>query len=328
MKYRLLGQTGISLSEIGFGTWGLGGDSYGPTDDQTSIAALHRAIEKGINFFDTSDLYGNGHSEVVLGRALAGRRDQVVISSKVGLLPHTGFFMPTNFSAGHIQKGLEASLLRLGTDYIDLYHLHSPSLSDLQDIPEIMQTLRDLQAAGKIRAFGLSARSPGDALSAIKDFKLNFSFIQINYNMIDQRAAENGLFALAQKCGVGIIARTPLCFGYLTGKLTASQIFGPGDHRANWPFDQLRLWANAPGLFNDLFGADKGRTATQLALRFCLEEPAVTTVIPGMLTPAEVDENSSASDLPPLSGSDLSEISTIYRSHTFFDQTSKQRGKQ
>jgi aryl-alcohol dehydrogenase-like predicted oxidoreductase len=326
MKHRALGSTGITVSEIGFGTWGLGGDAYGPADDAVSIAAIHHAMDRGINFFDTSDLYGAGHSESVLGEALTGRRDRAVISTKVGLLPHSGFLMPTNFSAAHIRNGLDESLRRLRTDYVDLYHLHSPELSQLREAPEIVDTLHYLQTAGKIRAFGLSARSPADALAALQDYR--FAFVQANYNLIDQRCADDGLFAFAKQTQIGIIARTPLCFGYLTGKLSGDDPFIGRDHRANWPVDQLRRWAGAPDLFNQLFGGSTGRSATQLALRFCLEEPTVSSVIPGMMNIHEVDENVSASALPPLGAAELYDIRMIYCGNSFFDRTAKQKGKQ
>ena len=326
MKRRTLGRTGIALSEIGFGTWGLGGDAYGPTDDAQSRATVRLAIERGINFFDTSDVYGNGHSETVLGEAVKGIREQVVIATKVGLLPHTGFFMPTNFNAEHITSALEGSLRRLQTDYVDLYQLHSPELSELRDAPEIVETLAALQGSGKIRAFGLSSRSPADALAALKLFE--FPFVQVNYNLIDHRAVDDGVFAFAREHDIGIIARTPLCFGYLTGTLSADHQFAGRDHRANWPVDQLRRWAAAPGLFNHLFGSERGRTAAQLALQFCLSQTAVTTVIPGMLNQAEVEENAAAAALAPLTSSELDEIEAIYRGNEFYDRTAKQRGRQ
>ncbi len=324
MKYRALGRTGIMLSEIGFGTWGLGGDAYGPADDAVSKATIRLAVERGITYFDTSDVYGGGHSETVLGEALEGIRDRAVIGTKVGLLPHTGFVMPTNFAADHIRAGVEASLRRLRTDYIDLYQLHSPELHELT--PEVVDTLRALQTSGKIRAFGISSRSPADALAALRQF--DFAFAQVNYNLIDHRAADDGAFAFALEQGVGIIARTPLCFGYLTGRLSAEYQFVGRDHRANWPADQLRRWAAAPGLFNHLFGGATGRTAAQLALRFCLMQEAVTTVIPGMMNEEEVEEDVAASGLPPLTPAELDEIGAIYRDNVFFDRTAKQRGRQ
>ena len=320
MKYRTLGTTRLTVSEIGFGTWGLGGNSYGPVDDAVSIAALRCAHEAGITFYDTSDLYGNGHSEEVLGEALQAVRQEIVICSKVGLLPHTGFDMPCDFSAEHIREGLEASLRRLRTDYVDLYLLHSPTLEVLRRDERIVATLRELKSTGKIRSYGISARSPEDAHAAISEF--DFSAAQVNFNLIDQRAVDNGLFARARDKGVGIIARTPLCFGYLTGKLTGTEEFTGMDHRNNWPADQLQRWAAAPDLFTYL-NDGKARTPAQLALRFCLDHEGVSTVIPGMMNPFEVQENVRASELVSLDEDELERIRLIYRSKTFYDKSIK-----
>src|SRR5688572_1441437 len=148
MRTRQLGRTGLTVSEIGFGTWGLGGDSYGPVDDATSREALMLAFDRGVTFYDTSDFYGAGRSEAVLGEAFRGRRDRIVIATKVGMLPHTGFDMPQDFSGPAIERGLEASLRRLQTDYVDLYLLHSPPL-DLPNWDEILETLERLRTTGK-----------------------------------------------------------------------------------------------------------------------------------------------------------------------------------
>lgn len=129
MRYRRLGRSGLLVSEVGFGTWGLGGTSYGPVDDEESRRALELAFDRGVTFYDTSDLYGDGHSEEVLGQVFADRRGQVQIATKVGTLPHSGFYMPQDFSAARIVAGVEASLRRLRTDYLDLYQLHSPQMA-------------------------------------------------------------------------------------------------------------------------------------------------------------------------------------------------------
>lgn len=320
MRYRALGRTGLTVSEIGFGTWGLGGTSYGPVDDQVSQRALDRAFACGVTFYDTSDLYGDGHSEEVLGRAFAARRSSVIIATKVGLLPHAGFRMPTDFSAARIRSGLEASLRRLATDYVDLYQLHSPEL-DLPNWDEILDTLTRLQTEGRIRAYGLSARSPGDAATAIERY--GFPAVQANFNLIDHRAVDGGLFRLCDERGVGVIARTPLCFGFLSGQLTGDETFAPGDHRANWPREQLKRWARAPAVFGPI-AVSGGRSIVQLALQWCLAPPAVSTVIPGMMTPAEVDEDCSVAGLAPLTPAEYDAIREAYRTEVFYDPGAKQ----
>lgn len=319
---RPLGRTGIEVSEIGFGTWGLGGTSYGAVDDALSRETLRCAYDAGVTFYDTSDVYGNGHSEEVLGSTLHDVRDRIVIATKVGLLPHTTFEMPCDFSDAHILASVEGSLRRLNTDYLDLYQLHSPTLEMLHR-PGLVTTLQALKQAGKIRAYGVSVRSPADGLVALQNF--SFETIQVNLNLIDQRAIENGLLDLARKKQVGVIARTPLCFGYLTGKLNGNEVYTKLDHRANWPAAQLKRWAEAPDLFS-FINAGKPRTPAQLALRFCLDHPAVSTTIPGMMKPAEVRENLVAASLASLDGEEQELIRSIYTSHSFYDPSAKSQG--
>lgn len=320
MKYRKLGSTGIEVSEIGFGTWGLGGNSYGPVDDNVSRAALRVAFDSGITFYDTSDLYGNGHSEEVLGDALHDVRDKIIIATKVGTLPHTGFYMPQDFSSEHIRCGLEASLTRLRTDYIDLYQLHSPTVEILRQNGQIFTTLQTLKEAGKIRAYGISVRSPDDGVVAIKEF--GFETIQVNFNLIDHRSIQNGLLDLAKNENRGIIVRTPLCFGYLTGKLHGNEKFEGVDHRANWPVEQLQRWAKSPDLFSFL-NQGKNRTPAQLALRFCLDHESVSTIIPGMTNCNEVRENVQTSNMSALNQEEMSQIKMIYNSNIFYDKSFK-----
>ncbi|MBI2470963.1 MAG: aldo/keto reductase [Planctomycetes bacterium] len=321
MKYRKLGSTGIEVSEIGFGTWGLGGNSYGTVDDNVSKTALRFAYDSGVTFYDTSDLYGNGHSEEVLGDALHDVRNKIIISTKVGLLPHTGFDMPCDYSPAYIRQGLDASLRRLRSDYIDIYLLHSPTIATLREDSAIVATLQALKEAGKIRSYGISARSPDDCLVSIQEF--DFKVVQVNFNMIDQRAIENGLFDMAVEKKIGVIARTPLCFGYLTGKLHGDEKFEGIDHRANWPVEQLQRWAKAPDLFSFL-NQGKNRTPTQLALRFCLDHKSASTVIPGMMNCNEVRENILASSLEALNAEEVARIKLIYEGNIFYDKTAKQ----
>jgi aryl-alcohol dehydrogenase-like predicted oxidoreductase len=315
-----LGRTGITVSEIGFGTWGLGGNSYGPVDDRVSEKTLQYALACGITFYDASDLYGNGHSEEVLGKIFKKSRDKVILATKVGTLPHSGFHMPQDFSPQHIQKGIEASLKRLQTDYIDLYQLHSPPRGLLENGDCPLETLKKLQQQGKVRTFGISVRSPDDGLIAIEKF--NFPVVQVNFNLIDHRAIENGLLKLAKRRNTGVIARTPLCFGYLTGKLTGEEKFKGLDHRLNWPKEQLGRWAQAPNLFAFL-NHGKERTPAQLALRFCLDQESISTVIPGMMNRSEVEENIQATTLGALSPQEMERIKIVYKSHIFYDPSCK-----
>ena len=317
MRYRRLGSTGLRVSEIGFGAWGIGGVAngavgYGPTDDQQSCAALRRAFELGVTFYDTADIYGFGHSEELIGAALTPVRSRIVIATKVGFLGPDG---PQDFSPRHIRDSLEASLRRLRTDYVDLYQLHNPPTDHLVKDPEILDSLSALRRQGKVRAIGVSVRSPEDALVAIR--RLGFSAVQVNFSMVDQRARANGLLALCAQEDVGVICRTPLCYGFLSGEYSPDRKFDASDHRARWPMEQLARWAEAPGLFAEAV-VRTNETPAQTALRFCLSYPSIATAIPGMLTVAQVDENIGASALGPLPDAALAAVEAVYQSHEFF----------
>ncbi|MBN1672787.1 MAG: aldo/keto reductase [Kiritimatiellae bacterium] len=318
MNYRSLGSTGIRVSEIGFGAWGIGGNvggsiAYGPTDDDTSRAALRRAFELGVTFFDTADFYGFGHSEELIGETLGGVRDQLVLATKAGLVDRDG---TQDFSPAHLRAALAGSLRRLCTDYVDVYQLHSPSLDILREGPEVLATLQALQQEGKTRTIGISLRGTADGAAAIQQF--GFACLQVNLNLLDQRPIENGLLDLCRQANVGVIARTPLSFGFLTGQYSVGDKFAESDHRRKWSTDQIARWTEGAALFAQLRDRHPGQTVTQLALRFCISHPAVSTTIPGMLNPAHVEENVAASGLGPLDEQDLAQAARLYRSHEFF----------
>jgi aryl-alcohol dehydrogenase-like predicted oxidoreductase len=318
MKYKAFGDTGFDVSEVGFGAWGIGGTqkdarAYGPTDDKVSRSALLRAFEKGVNFYDTSPLYGYGHSEELIGSTLKHVRKDIIISSKVGFVNFKG---EKNFSPGYIRNSLESSLKRLQTDYIDIFQLHDPEIALLQEDHRIIETLELLKQEGKIRIIGISTKSPEESLIAIEQF--NFKGVQVNFNLIDQRALDNGLFEKCEKLGVGIIGRTPLCFGFLTGKYSVDDNYDASDHRSLWSREQVNCWANAYKLFSKELNGQKRQTNTQIAIRFCLSHPMLSTTIPGMLTEEHVDENTKSSDLGPFPPSVLKACNQIYQNNEFF----------
>jgi aryl-alcohol dehydrogenase-like predicted oxidoreductase len=317
MKYRPLGRTGLTVSEIGFGAWGIGGrtvgtTSYGDTDDATSLAALTRALDRGITFFDTSSAYGNGHSEALIGQAFEGVRQRVVIATKAG---YESWDRPPDFSPGAIVKSAEGSLARLRSDYIDLFQLHNPP-ADVLASDDVREALGGLQKSGKIRAWGVSAKSPAEAIEAL-DVAAPAA-IQANFNMMDVRAVGSGLLDKAAACGVGFIGRTPLCFGFLTGAIQRDTRFPPGDHRLGWAREQLDNWIDGASELLSAVSAGPGAEGAQSALRFCLAFPAITTIIPGILTPAEAEENARASDRGPLSGEAVEAVLEINRRRRFF----------
>jgi aryl-alcohol dehydrogenase-like predicted oxidoreductase len=318
MKYRRLGRTGITVSEIGFGAWGIGGKtagatSYGETDDRASLDALAAALDHGITFYDTSNVYGAGHSESLIGQAFQGQRDRVVIATKAGRRDYEG---EDDYSPGALERSLDDSLKRLRTDYVDVLQLHSPPLDLLRRIDGLAASLDALQAKGKIRAFGISTRSPGDAIASIDEF--NAPVVQVNLNLVDQRAAQNGLLELAAARDVGVIARTPLCFGLLSGTVAPDTAFDPSDHRSLWPRAQIERWIEGSRIFVDAIAGRERQTKAQVALRYCLSFPGVSATIPGMLRRAEVEDNAKASEMGPLTAAELAEIARVYRSRSFF----------
>jgi aryl-alcohol dehydrogenase-like predicted oxidoreductase len=318
MRTRPLGKTGIVVSEIGFGAWGIGGWapdqlSYGATDDATSLAALDRAMEIGYSLIDTAPLYGEGHSEELIGQALRGRRDRAVIATKAGYTTYKG---AVDYSPQALERSLTESLRRLGTDYVDLLQLHSPPLTLLQQNPDILEQLERFQSRGLIRAFGLSANSPAEARSAIEQFRI--PVVQVNFNMLDLRCVSDGLFDAARQHGTALIARTPLCFGFLTGTIAADTIFSPQDHRSRWNGAQVARWVESADAVLALAGATRDADEAEIALRFVLSFSEIATIIPGILTAKEAEENAKASTLGVLAPQVIKGILDYHQHHSVF----------
>jgi aryl-alcohol dehydrogenase-like predicted oxidoreductase len=315
MKYRELGRTGWKVSEISFGAWAIGG-TWGNVDDKESLAALHRALDGGVNFFDTADVYGDGHSERLLARLRKERKDKFYIATKAGrrLDPHTA----EGYNRANLTAFVERSLKNLETDTIDLLQLHCPPISVLY-MPEVFGVLDDLVKAGKLRHYGVSVEKVEEALKAI-EFP-GVQTIQLIFNIFRQRPSEL-FFPEAQRRRVGILARVPLASGMLSGKITRESKFAKDDHRNfnrhGEAFDRGETFSGVDfetGLraVEELKAfVPAGATMAQLALRWILESPAVTCAIPGAKRPAQVAENIAASDLPPLSADAMKKIRAIY----------------
>ncbi len=307
MRKKVLGRTGLEVSEIGFGSWAIGGDghgnSYGPTDDTTSVEAIATAVELGCNFFDTADVYGYGHSEEILGRGLRqlGKLGEVLIATKVGGNFTSGQTV-MDFSPQYITSAIEDSLRRLGRDYVDLYQLHNPSRPIIND-GRVFEALDKLKAAGKIRYYGVSVHSVAEGMACLKSGKPDT--IQIVYNLSSLLQSENPaeqLFPLAHDQNVGVIAREPLANGFLTGKQRADTPYLAGDIRASWPSNYR---AHKIRLAESLrFLETPNRTLAQAVLRFVLDEPAIATTLVGIKTAAQAKENLAAAALPPLSSAE------------------------
>ncbi len=305
MKYRTLGKTGLKVSEVGFGAWAIGGNnygnSYGPTDDQVSIAAVERAFELGCNFYDTADVYGHGHSEQPLGQALKGHRNEVILATKVG-----GDFYHDpprmNFNPDYLEFASAKSCERLQTDYIDLYQLHNPPIQLLKN-GKIFEGLEKLKDSGRIRHYGVSIHDPQEGLLWMKYGKL--AAVQVVFNLLRQEA-KNQLFQAAREQNVAIIAREPLSNGFLSGKFNIDSTFPSGDIRSNFPRNYLVGLIRAAQQLRLL--ESKTRTLAQASIRFALDHKDVSTVIPGAKTPQQTEENIKASELPSLTGEELLRI--------------------
>jgi aryl-alcohol dehydrogenase-like predicted oxidoreductase len=316
MEYRTLGRTGWNISAIGFGAWGIGGDAWGNTDDQDSLAALHRAIDLGVNFIDTADVYGDGHSERLVAQVRKSRSEKLIIATKAGrrLNPHVA----AGYNRENLTGFVERSLRNLETEALDLLQLHCPP-SEVYDLPEVFGVLDDLVQQGKLRFYGVSVERVDEALRAMTH--PNVQSVQIIFNMFRLKPAEE-FFAAARKHQVGILARVPLASGLLTGKYRADSQFAQNDHR-NYnrhgeAFDQGETFSGvdyASGLqaveeLRQLVPQDT--TLAQLALRWILMFPEVTTAIPGAKTPAQAEDNVYAANLPALDATTMSSVQEIY----------------
>jgi aryl-alcohol dehydrogenase-like predicted oxidoreductase len=317
MQYRPLGRTGFDVSTISFGAWAIGG-TWGPVDDQDSMAALRAALDAGVNFFDTADVYGDGRSERLLARLKRERREPFYVATKAGrrLDPHTA----DGYTKPNLTAFVERSLRNLETDAIDLLQLHCPP-TDVYYRPEVFGALDDLVREGKIRYYGVSVERVEEALKAV-EFS-GVQSVQIIVNMFRQRPIER-FFPEALRREVGILARLPLASGLLTGKLTAASTFAADDHRSfnrrGESFDRGETFSGVDyelglSVVEDLRSlVPPGLTLAQLALRWILMFDAVTCAIPGGKNPRQVHENVAPADLPPLSIETMAAVRALYDS--------------
>lgn len=317
MKYRLLGKTGYMVSEIGFGAWAIGAD-WGKVDDANSLRALHTAAESGVNFFDTADVYGNGHSEKLIAKFLKERKGKgrIYVATKAGrrLSPH----IAKGYTGKNIEKFIDRSLKNLKTDRLDLLQLHCPPNDVFYD-PELFDYLSKLKKKGKIAHYGVSVEKVEQAIKAM-DYD-GLATVQIIFNIFRQRPKDL-FFKLAKENNVGIIVRVPLASGLLTGKYELNSKFEKSDHRnfnrEGKAFDVGETFAGvdyATGIkavkkLEKL--KPKDYSMPQFALRFILDHPEVSVTIPGGKTPEQVEGNASASDLKPISKKTHKEVESIY----------------
>jgi aryl-alcohol dehydrogenase-like predicted oxidoreductase len=316
MKYRTLGRTGWNISEISFGAWAIGG-SWGGVDDRESMAALHSALDCGVNFIDTADVYGDGRSERLIAQLRRERRDEILVATKAGRK------LPAQTVEGYTKENLtawvEASLRNLSTDSIDLLQLHCPP-TELYYRPEVFDWLDDFAKQGKIRFYGVSVERVEEALKAIN--YPNVRTVQIIFNCFRLRPAEL-LFRETLAKQVGVLARVPLASGLLTGKFKRDSQFAKDDHRNfnrhGEAFDQGETFSgvdydvalDATEEIRKILPRDMDMAT--FALRWILMSDAVSCAIPGAKRPQQVAANCAASDAPALSRETMEAVARIYR---------------
>lgn len=314
MQTRRLGKTGLYVSEIGFGGWAIGGNafgnSYGDTDDQVSKAAIQRALELGVTLFDTADIYGHGHSEALLGEVLPhwpGPAPIVVTKGGINFYRRDDT-LEQDWTPYALAHAVQQSLIRLRRETLDVFLVMNPPVEELERW-KVWQTLDALKRAGKIRSYGVSVAEPEDGLWLLHNH-CPVDVLEVGYSLFYQGATPE-LLPLAKKRGVGILAREPLANGFLTGKYDPESTFAAGDIRAALPREYVAAMTETAArlVFLEREGA---RTQTHAALRFVLDDPAVSSVIAGAKTPAQVEENVGAALTPPIDESERARIAGVF----------------
>ncbi|ERJ13540.1 aldo/keto reductase [Haloplasma contractile] len=318
MKYRTLGKTGYNISEVSFGGWAIGG-TWGPVDDNESMKALETAIDQGVNFFDTADVYGDGRSERLLSKLSKQKKQDVFIATKAGrrLNPHVS----SGYNKENLTKFIDRSLMNLGVDQLDLLQLHCPP-TEVYQRDEVFEALDSLKSQGKIRQYGVSVEKVDEALQALTYDGV--STIQIIYNMFRHKPADE-LFEKAKKRNVGIITRVPLASGLLTGKMSMDTTFDDDDHRKfnrnGEAFDKgetfsgvnYELGLKAVEALKEI--KPEQLSMAQFALKWILMNDAVSCVIPGGKTTRQVTDNTNTSNLPKLDRNTMKQVREIYNTY-------------
>jgi len=322
MEYRTLGKTKLKVSVVGFGCWAMGG-GWGKRDDKNATAAVGRALDLGINFFDTADTYGLGHSEEVLGKALGNRRKEAIIATKFGLHWDENGSLYRSGSRHHIMHAIEGSLKRLKTDYIDLYQVHWPDLNT--PFETTMKALKELLKSGKVRYIGVSNFSVRQIKQCIITAPIHS--LQPRYSMLT-REIEKSIMPFCRREGIGLATYGTLAYGILTGKFNRNSKFPRNDWRSGEMLEDADMWQDNVDLFqgkqfkNNLRVVRKlqkiagriGITMGQLAIAWVLSKPAISSAIVGAKRPSQAEENARAGDIK-LSKAELWEINQILKEH-------------
>lgn len=316
MKYRELGNTGLQVSEVSFGTWAIGG-SWGNTNDDEAMKGLDKAIGEGVNFFDTADVYGDGHAEKLLAKATKGKEDDIYIATK--FCRAGDIHDLETYSEARVRAYCEASLKRLEREQIDLYQIHCPPLSVLKD-GRVFEVLDKLQAEGKIRHYGVSVETVEEGLFCLG--VPGVKALQVILNLFRQKPLTQ-LLPKAQEAGVGILVRLPLASGLLTGKFKPDTTFAADDHRSfNANGEQFNVGETFAGLpfakgvelaaQLDWIAEGRGDMA-RAAMRWILDQPEVTCVIPGFRNVRQVEDNLGAINVPSFSEAELMRLAAFYQ---------------
>jgi aryl-alcohol dehydrogenase-like predicted oxidoreductase len=309
IEKRRLGKSGIEITKLGLGLWAVGGTEWGETDDKESLDMISAALDLGINFFDTADVYGDGHSEVLLGKAMQGRRDKFVVASKIGWV---GFDHEKRVSVyttvDKLVAGVESNLKRLGTDYLDLIQCHIDFHEPNMEI--YVEGFQKLQAQGKVRAYGVSTSDYEYLQEFNADNKM--ATLQIDYSILN-RTPEKDIFPYTMAKDIGVLVRGPLAMGILTGKFSAESAFSGTDFRRNWIENEAehRIFLSDLEKVEKLKPLAKDRTLAQMAIQFVMQHPAVTVAIPGAKRISQLKDNLKAVLLPELTAEDLKVIDSV-----------------
>ncbi|WP_188454935.1 aldo/keto reductase [Virgibacillus oceani] len=316
MNYRQLGKTDLTISELSFGTWAIGG-AWGKLNDTEALNGLDRAMDEGVNFFDTADVYGDGHSEELLAKATKGKESTIHIATK--FCRAGDIHDPENYSMKRVQEYCENSLKRLNREQIDLYQIHCPPLEILKD-GNVFTVLDKLKAQGKIRYYGVSVETVEEGLYCLENYDV--SSLQVIFNIFRQKPLKE-LFSKAYEKGVGILARVPLASGLLTGKFEKDTTFEADDHRHfNRNGQEFNVGETFAGLeFNKgvelsqrLEWIARGRgNMTRAALRWILEHNEITSVIPGFRNVNQVEDNLQALNVTGYTPEEMDRLSVFYR---------------
>ncbi len=298
------------MSEVGLGLWAVSGSEWGPVQDADSLDAIEAALESGVDFFDTADVYGDGHSEQLLGRAMRTRRDAFVVATKVGWIDFDRQAGRSQYDTVEmLVAGVQGSLRRLGTDHVDVIQCHIDHPEP--NAPVFVEGFRRLKEQGTVRAWGVSTSDPAHLRQFNADGDCDV--LQTDYSILN-RTAEAELFPYCQQHGIGVIVRGPLAMGLLTGKYTASDTFPEGDFRQAWVDDpaQHEQFLRDLALVDDLRAVvPDGETMTQFALRFVRSHPAVSTVIPGAKDRRQAESNAAAGLKPLLSDQEMAAVDRL-----------------